>query len=201
MSAWDGVIRRYRQVNGLTQAALAEAIGVEQATISRWERGTHTPELSTQRRLRDLLTRSPVIKDCLVYHRVRTSLVPMKLADRDGRNRAASSPAAVLHGIQAPKLQTLDYRELFTDVLERQWQEILSIGFFEGEIASVSVVNTWRTAGRHDLRYCRSCWTPAILSDGEVLLVSEFHDIDELTYRTASTPASMRVTTMEDLLA
>jgi|HubBroStandDraft_5_1064220.scaffolds.fasta_scaffold93978_2 transcriptional regulator with XRE-family HTH domain len=201
MSAWDGVIRRYRQVNGLTQAALAEAIGVEQATISRWERGTHTPELNTQRRLRDLLTRSPVIKDCLVYHRVRTSMVPMKLADRDGRNRAASSAAAALHGIQARKLQTLHYRDLFTDVLEKQWQEILSIGFFEGNIASVSVVNPWKTAGHQDIRYCRSCWTPAILSDGEVLLVSEFHDIDELTYMTASAPASMRVTTMEDLLA
>ena len=201
MSTWDGVIRRYRQVNGLTQAALAEAIGVEQATISRWERGTHTPELNTQRRLRDLLTRSPVIRDCLVYHRVRTSLVPMKLADREGRNRAASPAAAVLHEIQARTLQTLDYRKLFTDILENQWQEILSIGFFEGDIASVSVVNTWRTAGRLDLRYCRSCWTPAILSDGEVLLVSEFHEIDELTYTTASAPDSMRVTTMEDLLA
>jgi transcriptional regulator with XRE-family HTH domain len=201
MSAWDGVIKRYRQVNGLTQAALAEAIGVEQATISRWERGTHTPELSTQRLLRDLLTRSPVIKDCLVYHRVRSSLVPMKLADREGRNRAASTAAALLHGIQSRKLQTLDYRKLFTDILEKQWQEILSIGFFEGDIASVSVLNTWRPAGGLDLRYCKSCWTPAILSDGEVLLVSEFHDIDERTYMTASAPASMRVTTMEDLLA
>ena len=34
-------LRAARQTLGLTQRALAEALGVPQATISRWETGTH----------------------------------------------------------------------------------------------------------------------------------------------------------------
>lgn len=200
MSAWDGLIRRYRKVNGLTQAALAELVGVEQATISRWERGNHDPDLNTQRRLRDLIARSTIVNDCMVFHRIRASLAAVKLADRQGRNHAASVRAAALHGVPPGKLQTFDYRMLFTEILEQQWREATSIGFFAGDIASVTVVNPWRPAGKADLRYSECCWTPAVLSDGDVLLVSEILEIDETAYRTARDVNPMRIVSMDDLI-
>ncbi|WP_046866756.1 helix-turn-helix transcriptional regulator [Microvirga massiliensis] len=199
MSAWDGLIKRYRMINGLTQAALAEVLGVEQATISRWERGNHTPDLSIQRKLRDLIS-ATLRNDCIVYHRIRCSLMAVKLADRNGRNHAASLNAAMLHGVTPVQLQHLDYRVLFTDVLEQQWREALTVGFFRGEIASVTVVNPWRPAGIADLRYSECCWTPAMLSDGEILLVSEIHQIDEASYLRVRDASPMRITAMDDLL-
>ena len=39
---------------GLTQAKLAEALGVEQGTVSRWERGIEKPWPSNLAKLRDL---------------------------------------------------------------------------------------------------------------------------------------------------
>lgn len=200
MSAWDGLIRRYRRVNGLTQAALADLIGVEQATISRWERGNHVPDLNTQRRLRDLMARTAIVNDCLIFHRIRTSLAAVKLADRQGRNHAASVHAAALHGVSPGKLQTFDYRTLFTDILEEQWRVVTSIGFFAGDIASVRVVNPWRPAGKADLRYSECCWTPAVLSDGDVLLVSDIQEIDEAAYQSARVANPMRIVSMDDLI-
>ena len=40
-----GEIAKYRKGRGLTQAALAEMIGVDSETISRFERGTALPSL------------------------------------------------------------------------------------------------------------------------------------------------------------
>ncbi len=200
MNPWEGLIKRYRRVNGLTQAALAELLGVEQATVSRWERGNHAPDLGTQRRLRDLLSRSSVANDCVIYHRVRCSLSPIKIADQNGRNHAASLPAAHLHGVQADKLQRLDYRTLFTDILEEQWHSAIKAGFFAGEIASIRVANPWRPAGKADLRYCECLWTPAILSDGHVLLVSEIHELNETAYVQAVSSGPMQIVPLDELL-
>lgn len=36
-------LRRRREALGLSQKALADRLGVEQATVSRWEKGTQSP--------------------------------------------------------------------------------------------------------------------------------------------------------------
>ena len=38
-------LRELRQAAGLTQAEAAERLGLPQQTISKWERGEHTPSL------------------------------------------------------------------------------------------------------------------------------------------------------------
>jgi transcriptional regulator with XRE-family HTH domain len=53
---WGVLIKRWRvDVAGLTQVALAELLGVDPTTVSRWERGRDNPDLSTQRHLRALM--------------------------------------------------------------------------------------------------------------------------------------------------
>ncbi len=48
-------IREARKKCGLTQAEMAEQLGVSQATISFWENGTETPTLDNQVKLVNLV--------------------------------------------------------------------------------------------------------------------------------------------------
>jgi transcriptional regulator with XRE-family HTH domain len=52
---WPKALRDYRRRHGLTQAALAEALGVDPTTVSRWERGRDQPALGIARRLTSLV--------------------------------------------------------------------------------------------------------------------------------------------------
>ena len=52
-------IRAFREAKGLSQMELAEALGLDQTTISAWERGIAEPTIFNLRRLADLLGVSP----------------------------------------------------------------------------------------------------------------------------------------------
>lgn len=52
-------IRALREAKGLSQTELAEALGVDQTTVSAWERGVAEPTLSNLRRLADVLGIAP----------------------------------------------------------------------------------------------------------------------------------------------
>jgi transcriptional regulator with XRE-family HTH domain len=47
-------LRAARRAAGMTQKQLAEAIGVESITVSRWERGVTVPALSRLRRVAEI---------------------------------------------------------------------------------------------------------------------------------------------------
>ena len=47
-------LRTARRSAGLTQKQLAEALGVESITVSRWERGVTTPSLPRLRRIAEI---------------------------------------------------------------------------------------------------------------------------------------------------
>lgn len=204
MTHWSDLIRRYRRVNGMTQAAFAEFIGVEQPTVSRWERGFHAPDLVLQGRLRTLLLRRAGVSDAMVLHRVRGSLGAVKLADRRGWNRAASPRAATMHGVPFSLLQSFDYTPLHTEELRAQWDAIRGLGFFAGNVASVRVYNTWRpadpAAAGVGLRHCEGFWTPVVLSDGEIMLVSEFREIEEQAYRAVPPTRRLQAVMTEEVI-
>ena len=62
MVSWRTFVKRLRFLLGVTQAHFAENLGVDQGTVSRWERGLVTPELGIQKRLRDMMrTLQPAI--------------------------------------------------------------------------------------------------------------------------------------------
>lgn len=52
---WPEALRDYRRRHGLTQAVLAETLGVDPTTVSRWERGRDRPALGIVRRLTSLV--------------------------------------------------------------------------------------------------------------------------------------------------
>ncbi|MCY1315164.1 Helix-turn-helix domain protein [compost metagenome] len=176
---WRGQLRRYRKARGFTQAALAELLGVEQATVSRWECGTHEPELGVQRRLRDMIYGRGPGSDHFIYSSVSHSPFAVKLATKSAKNIAASRLAADFHGVVASSLGSADYRPFFTEELESNWGRAVEMGFFAGELISVQVYNRWMPLCGSPAKACMSYWTPARLSDGEIVLLSEFRLLDE----------------------
>jgi len=61
-SPWPALIKRLRFLASLKQSELAQQLGVEQGTVSRWERGVYVPDLSVQGVLRERLrTLQPII--------------------------------------------------------------------------------------------------------------------------------------------
>ncbi|MQT14670.1 helix-turn-helix domain-containing protein [Segnochrobactrum spirostomi] len=51
-------LKTWRHINSIKQAALAQMLGVSQATISFWESGRDMPSRDNMRRLHDLMARS-----------------------------------------------------------------------------------------------------------------------------------------------
>ena len=89
-----GRLRTARRSAGLTQKELAEQLGVESITVSRWERGVTTPSLPRLRRIAELtettvsdLVRAP---DAATAHAVELSALREELAEtRELVNRVA----------------------------------------------------------------------------------------------------------------
>lgn len=175
---WGTQLKRYRRAQGLTQARMAEITNVEQATISRWERGTHEPELGMQRRLRDLIFGRGLSSDGFILKNAANSPFAMKISTQHGKNIVASATAAALHGVLQPVLAEANYRPYFTAELENNWQKAVEMGFFHGEVANVRVCNRWKPLNHGPELACVSYWTPARLSDGEIVMVGEFRLID-----------------------
>jgi transcriptional regulator with XRE-family HTH domain len=80
-----GRLRTARRSAGLTQKQLAEAVGVESITVSRWERGVTSPSLSRLRRIAEItkttvsdLVRAP---DAATAHAVELAALREELAE------------------------------------------------------------------------------------------------------------------------
>jgi transcriptional regulator with XRE-family HTH domain len=89
-----GRLRTARRSVGLTQKQLADELGVESITVSRWERGATAPSLSRLRRIAELtgttvsdLVRTP---DAASAHSVELAALREELAEtRELVNRVA----------------------------------------------------------------------------------------------------------------
>ena len=78
-------LRTARRSAGLTQKQLAEALGVESITVSRWERGVTTPSLSRLRRIAEITqtTASDLVRapDAATAHAVELAALREELAE------------------------------------------------------------------------------------------------------------------------
>ena len=99
LADWGAQLRRFRRLRALKQAALAELIGVDQATVSRWESGRQSPDLAMQQRLRDLMRRIEPGEEVLLRHWINASVGYTVLCDEDRIIRAASPSYCSIHEI------------------------------------------------------------------------------------------------------
>lgn len=89
-------LRRWRALNRVKQSALADEMGVSQATVSRWEAGTLTPNVRERHRLARLLTARPAsAADKALLELVRTSQHQAHLICDLTHRLLAASPARI----------------------------------------------------------------------------------------------------------
>lgn len=94
---WGTTVKALRLRQGLKQAALAEMLGLDQATVSRWERGASTPTVAVQRQVRRKLEEIsgdvPVLQD--VFERVVSSPYRVLISDVGSFKTVAASDSAL----------------------------------------------------------------------------------------------------------
>lgn len=102
-----GRLRTARRSAGLTQKQLADELGVESITVSRWERGATSPSLTRLRRIAELtgttvsdLVRAP---DAASAHSVELAALREELAEtRELVNRVARTLDQLARARSAP---------------------------------------------------------------------------------------------------
>ncbi len=89
-SYWARLLAELRRVRNVSQVELASELGVDQASVSRWERGATEPHFDLRRTLERMAREVglAVLEDAVIA--VRLSPFPIILVDRRSRVVAAS---------------------------------------------------------------------------------------------------------------
>ena len=186
-------LRRVRVSSGLTQSDLADMLSVDQATISRWERGAQMPDGAMQNRLRDLLFRGRAISDARLVHFVRSSLSLMALISAEGKLVAVSEG---LRRLMPPDRDSL--RDIMTPTIAEFWDAANANGFFRGEVASLHTAFEFSGANGAPVLVTGSLH-PVTLSDGSVQMLAEGREVDAATYQSVRAQG-LRTAPLEDIL-
>src|SRR5690606_31241240 len=112
---WGPQIRRFRRLRAIKQNALAEQLGVDQATVSRWESGRQMPDLGMQRRLRALMRGAEPRDEVLLKHWIDTALGYTMLTDAQRIIVAASPSFCVLHEVAPADIVGVSALPIFTN--------------------------------------------------------------------------------------
>lgn len=187
----------------MKQAALAELVGVDQATVSRWEGSRQIPDLGMQRRLRDVMRRAESREEMLLTHCINASVGYTVLCDENRIILAASLSFCGIHGMTAAEIIGMSSMPVFTAELEQMLQAAVEHGFFEGEVASVRVVSRFHalTGQPRDIGGIVS-WTPVPLTDGRILRRVDRITLSDEQFEVARAEngGPIRLVTMSDLL-
>lgn len=197
---WAEQIRCLRRTRLLKQAALAATLGVDQATVSRWERGRCVPDLAVQRRLRDLLRRE-VLDESLLNHSVTVSPGTVVLSDCQRIMQAVSVRYSEAHGMPQSRMPGQCNKGRFDPESEARIEQLARLGFYRGDVASVTYFGWAPSLSGHRAPVpIKIVWTPVRLPDrvflrGDRVEISE----GELT-DTLSRGEAFRVVMVDDLI-
>jgi transcriptional regulator with XRE-family HTH domain len=200
MIDWAREIRKYREAHGLRQEALAEKLGVSQATISRWESGRQRPDIESQSHLRPLLWSGLIGGEALMLHAVRAAPTICAVADRQGRLLAASRAFAGAVGIAPPVGERVRYdlNAVSPDAFA-VFEQAREAGLFDGRLASVSL--TSRALLREGTLHSREFWYPLRLDSGEIVVRADIEVRRDLGSAAERGPPRPRLVRIEDVIA
>ncbi|WPZ34760.1 helix-turn-helix transcriptional regulator [Thalassobaculum sp. OXR-137] len=163
------VLRRIRAVRRLKQQALAELVGVTQATVSRWENGDLVPGEEQRRRLMRLLHSSARLgADHGLRRLVETSPLQVHLVCDITHRLLAASPAREAEWLSDAR--SWEGRSLYrfaTEEIREAEARLDACGWFDGKVPGAYF---WTGAGdperpiRIQPGYC--LWERLTLNDG-----------------------------------
>lgn len=135
---WATDMRRFRRLHGIKQVVLAEMLGVDQATVSRWENNKQTPDLAACRRLRDLLWRMNTRVDVDAGLLLAAPFAARTIVRAD--NVIIGASRLVFERVKRDQADLLgtDVRRVRQDSHADQLYKDVNKAFFAGEIRSVT---------------------------------------------------------------
>lgn len=142
MTGIGPALRRFRRLKGMKQSHVAELAGVTQATVSRWESGTHRPTPEQAARLMPLLeARLDVRGDAALRRLVETSALPVHLVcDLSHRLLAVSRPRLATWRAGDRELLGRPMWPYATDEIRRAESMLPDLGWHEPSAIPVAAV-------------------------------------------------------------
>jgi DNA-binding XRE family transcriptional regulator len=123
VTPWPALVKRLRFLSSLKQCELAQQPGVDQGSVSRWERGIYVPDIWVQKRLRDMLHKlEPVIDPAAIEAMPVRAL--LYCAHTTGLLCAASHLVAEEHGFKPVDMRHRNVAPMWPDSV-RQMHETL----------------------------------------------------------------------------
>jgi transcriptional regulator with XRE-family HTH domain len=181
---WSQALKAFRGRHGLSQAALGEQLGVDQTTVSRWERRLDQPGVRMRRRILDLTRQGQLSRqDEAVRMRVRNALWPATLLGQGAVFLEASRGAIDEARLSLPELRGTSIYGAFgpeTDAVTEKWE---SAGIFRGDMALAISVNVLNPHLPGSETYIQTMDTPHFTADGQIWCVCEVKRIDQTQYR------------------
>ncbi|MBP0581075.1 helix-turn-helix transcriptional regulator [Labrys sp. LIt4] len=161
-------LRRLRMLKGIKQSHLAELLGVDQASISRWERGIMPLGQDRWVAILDLLAATPVpAEDAALKRLVASSTAKVHLiCDHSHRLLAASLPRQAEWHVDLPELLGRSLLPYASDEILAAEERLAARGWHEGYLASL----TLETGANGDpvlpIEPSRVLWERVRLADG-----------------------------------
>lgn len=140
LSVDSELVRHLRATLGVTQKELAIRLGLNQSTVSRWERGMTRPDMDTRRRLHALVEGAASHAEGSLRLVVAHSPAAMALFDAEWRVLAVSPSFARLAAMTAGEAAGTDFRRRFTPELAEAARIATARGLFTGGTAGVRIV-------------------------------------------------------------
>jgi len=199
---WAGQIMRFRRVHAIKQAHLAELLKVNQASVSRWESGRAVPDLSIQRRLRDLMYRT-LRDEILIRHCIMVSPAQVLLSSPERKAVAASAGYCAAHGVSQSEIVGMDMTPTHGEDSFRLWCVNRDHGFYRGEVASTTSIALGNSlTGQFRDRPVKVVLTPVRFASGLTLLRSERQPLTAEQYQAAlrTNGGPIRIQTMDELV-
>jgi transcriptional regulator with XRE-family HTH domain len=166
---------------GLSQVDFGEHLGVNQTTVSRWERGLEHPGLRARLKLSELLYRldspkslNPEIALC------RYSPFPMAIISQDWTIIALSE--TLQETAQESLRSTIGGKKLGTAETEQAVSILSARGFFEGKIGAAKILARGFLLGRDPKPFAALCTPIAI--EGQICRLMQYVFLSELEFRT-----------------
>lgn len=161
---------RFRRLNGIKQAHVAELLSVSQGSISRWEGGTHVPDEHHRERIATLIAaHANHDGDAALKRLISTSTLPVHLVCDATHILLAASPsrAAGFAGGAEPYFGTSLWRYASPEIVEAE-ARLADGGWFERPFQAFS----FRTGDNHShdvpVRSSMVRWESIPLADGRV---------------------------------